>query len=247
MSGTVAKKGKAAATAGANALRSSNSRILGMALIATSVLLFVAAFATGFLPFELTSLVAFVLGAALLAVELEPRVRLSLAADSMLGYLRALDGAVKALGLVGNATYVPLGDQVKMSMEKEGTGQTVALPPVGGGLVDELAGDLGEMTGKGMEYFRLWIPRTLVENLSAAGEVRVTSEGPDVEVSMAKPFVRRLCVDPFVTSNVCCRMGCPLAGAVAQTLALTTGKDVRFEKCEYDPRIQTAKTKLTLD
>jgi len=245
--GTAERKGKGATAAAANALRSSSSRILGITLIATSVLLFVVAFATGFLPFELTSLVSFVLGVALLAVELEPRARLSLAADSMLGYLQSLDGALKALHLAGKATYVPRGDQVKMVIGEEGTGRAVALPPVGAGLVDEIAGELGEMTEKGMEFFRLWLPRTLVENLSAAGEVKASSEGSRVEVSMSKPFVRRLCIDPFVTSNVCCRMGCPLAGAVAQSLAVTTGKDVLFEKCEYDPRSQTAKTYLTTD
>jgi hypothetical protein len=244
--GTAADKGRAMASAGMNALRSSSSRILGIALIVTSVLLFAVAFATGFLPFELTSLVSFVLGVALLAVELEPRVRLTLAADGMLGYLLALDGALRALRLTGKATYVPLGDQVKMAMVQDGTGLSVDLPPVGGGLHDEMVEDLGQMNEKGLEFFRLWIPRTLTESLSAAGEVKVSAKGPQVEVSMAKPFVRRLCIDPFVTANVCCRMGCPLAGAVAQSLAVTTGKDVHFEKCEYDPVKQTAKTSLTL-
>jgi hypothetical protein len=220
--------------------------MLGVALIVTSILLFAVAFVTGFLPFELASLVSFVLGVALLAVELEPRVRLALAADGMLGYLHALDGALKALKLTGKATYVPYGNQVKMVMSQENSVSTLDLPPVGAGLHDEIAGELGEMSDKGLGYFKLWVPKALTDNLSASDDVEISGDGASVEVTMAKPFVRRLCVDPFVTANVCCKMGCPLAGAVAQALAVTTGKEVRFENCAYDPRTQRAKTSLTL-
>lgn len=244
--GTPARTGRAPASTGMGALRTSGSRILGIALIVTSVLLFAVAFVTGFLPFELASLVSFVLGVALLAVELEPRVRLGLAADGMLGNLHSLDGALKALKVTGKATYVPLGNQVKMIVAQEGSAASVFLPPVGAGLYDEIVGELGQVSEKGLEFFKLWIPRTLMDNLSAAEDVGVTEEGARVDVTMSKPFVRRLCVDPFVIANVCCRMGCPLAGAVAQTLAATTGKEVHFENCSYDPIAQRAKTSLIL-
>jgi hypothetical protein len=238
--------GRPRASGGTNAIRTGGSRILGVALIVTSILLFAVAFVTGFLPFELASLISFVLGVALLAVELEPRVRLALAADGMLGYLRSLDGALRALGLTGKATYLPHGNQVKMFMVQEATGSSLELPPVGSGIQDELVGELGDISEKGMGFFKLWVPKTLMDGLSASDDVKVSEEGPKVEVTMTKPFVRRLCVDPFVTANVCFRMGCPLAGAVAQSLAVTTGKEVRFEGCAYDPKTQRAKTSLVL-
>jgi len=233
-------------SAGLSGIRTGSSRILGVALIVTSVLLFAVAFVTGFLPFELASLVAFVLGVALLAVELEDRVRLDLAADSMVGYLRTLNGTLKSMRVSGKATYIPYGNEVRMVMEQDGASSRVELPPVGSGIHDELVEQLGVLSDKGLEFFKLWIPKTLTDNLSTSDEVKVSGEGAQVEVSMSKPFVRRLCVDPFVNANVCCRMGCPLAAGVAQTLAVTTGKEVRFESCTYDPRSRTAKTSLTL-
>ena len=228
-----------------SALGTSSSRILGVALVASSAALFLVAFVTGFLPFEIASLIAFVLGIALLAVELEPRVRLTVAADGMLGYLRALDGALKALGVTGKATYVPQGSGVTMAMAQEGAYQRVTLPAVGDGLYQEIAGELGEMDQKGLGFFDLWIPRVLVDNLSMTDEVKIRREGGNLKVSMRRPFVRRLCVDPYVNANVCCRMGCPLAGAVAQVLASATGREVQFEGCTYDPKSQRAETTLT--
>jgi hypothetical protein len=214
-------------------------------LILTSALLFVAAFVTSFLPFEIGSLISFVLGVALLAVELEPRVRLSVSADGMLGYLHALDGALRALKAEGKANYVPHQNQAAtMAFSVGGAGPRLELPSVGAGIHDELIQQLGDMEQKGLDYFSLWVPKALVDNLAAAEEVNVSRDGDRVSVSMAKPFVRRLCVDPFVNANVCCRMGCPLAGAVAGALAVTTGKEVLFDSCSYDPKKQLATTSL---
>jgi hypothetical protein len=201
---------------------------------------------TGFLPFEVASLVAFVLGIALLAVELEPRVRLSVASDAMLGYVRSLDGALRRMRVNGKATYVPHGNQVKIVMIQDGSNLEVELPSVGEGLHDEIVEELGDTSQKGQEFFEQWLPRILVDNLSMAEGVKIRREGGMVRVSMDKPFVRRLCIDPFVNENVCCRIGCPLAGAVAQSLAVTTGREVQFEKCTYDPGAQRAETSLNL-
>lgn len=219
---------------------------MGVALIASSATLFLVAFVTGFLPFEGASFIAFVLGIALLAVELEPRVRLSVASDAMLGYLRALDGAMRILRVTGKATYVPHGNQVNMVMIDDVTNSQVQLTPVGSGLHDEIVEELGDISQKGLDFFDLRVPRVLVDSLSMSDRVKVSREGDSIKISMGRPFVRRLCVDPFVNANVCCRMGCPLAGAVAQTLAVATGKEVQFENCTYDPKAQRAETILSL-
>ena len=231
---------------GTSILRAGSSRILGVALIVTSVLLFAVASVTGFLPFEIASLISFVLGVCLLAVELEPRVSSSLATDGMLGYLRSLDGTMKAMRVVGQATFVPRGAEVKMVMTQQATGSSIELPPVGSGLYQEIEDQLGDLSLKGAEFFKIWIPRTLVDNLAASDNVKVTEQGSRVEVSMSRPFVRQLCVDPFVNANVCCRMGCPLAAAMAQALAAATGKEVHFDNCTYEPKSQRAETSLSL-
>lgn len=244
-SNETAGPGRRVASAGTNILRSSNSRLLGVALIASSAILFLVAFETGFVPFEGASLVSFVLGIALLVVELEPRVRLSVASDAMLGYLHSLDGAMKILRVTGKANYLPQGNQVSMMMAQEGSIWPLQFPPVGAGIHDEIVNELGDTSDKGLDYFELWMPRVLVDNLSMSDKVKVSREGASIKISMGKPFVRRLCIDPFVNANVCCRMGCPLAGAVAQELAVTTGREVQFENCTYDPKTQQAETTLS--
>jgi hypothetical protein len=231
-------------SAGSSLLRAGGSRILGLALIASSAVLYLVSFITGFLPFEVASLISFVLGIALLAVELEPRVKLSTAADAMVGYVRSFNEALKALKVNGKATYIPRGGQVTMSMTQDG-GPPIEFPPVGGGIYENIAGELGEINQKGEAYFDLWVPKVLVENLSMADDVKVSRTGATVQVSMGRPFVRRLCVDPYVNTNVCCRMGCPLAGAVAQALAIATAKDVRFDGCTYEPKARRAQVTLT--
>jgi hypothetical protein len=238
------KKDSRLSSAGSSILRTGGSRILGLALIATSAVLYFISFITGFLPFEVASLASFVLGIILLAAELEPRVKLRIAADGMLGYVRTFNEALKALRVSGKATYLPRGGEVTMSMAQDGASK-VELPPVGGAIYEEIVGELGEINQKGEAFFDLWVPRVLAENLSMADEVKISREGASVRVSMSKPFVRRLCIDPFVNANVCSRMGCPLAGAVAQALAATTAKDVQFETCTYDPKTQRAQTTLT--
>jgi len=218
--------------------------MLGLALIASSAVLYFISFITGFLPFEVASLAAFVLGVILLAAELEPRVKLSTSADGMLGYARSFNDALKAMRVTGKATYVPRGGEVTMSMAQDGVSR-VELPPVGGAIYEEIVGELGDFSQKGETFFDLWMPRVMADSLSLTDSVKVSREGASVRVAMGKPFVRRLCMDPFVNANVCCRMGCPLAGAVAQALAAATAKEVQFEGCTYDPKSQSALTSLT--
>lgn len=124
-------------------------------------------------------------------------------------------------------------------------GPSVEFPPVSQGIYEEIAKELGDISQKGESFYDLWIPRVLAEDLAMTDDVKITRQGQTVEVSMGKPFVRRLCADPFVNANVCCRMGCPLAAALAQSLAVATAKDVAFEGCVYDPKAQRATTTLT--
>ena len=231
---------------GMNVLRASTSRLLGIALIVTCAVLFLVAFVTGFLAFELASLISFILGVALLAVELEPRVRISVAADTVLGHLKALDSSLGLLNASGKAIYSSDHDGVRMVLTGAGANSTIVLSPVGDGLYTEITDQVGELNNQGYEFFRLWVPKALADNLSMAEEVKVSRAEDKVDVTMKKPFVRTLCVDPFVNSKVCCRMGCPLAAAVAQSLAVATGKEVQFENCVYNPKTQRAVTSLTL-
>jgi membrane-bound ClpP family serine protease len=234
------------ASTGMSVLRTSSSRILGVVLVITSALLFLVAYVTGFVPFELASLVSFILGVALLAVELEPRVRISVAADSMLGYLRGMDSTFTSLGISGKATYVLRGASVKMAMSHDALNSRVELVPVGDGLYGEITEQVGDLTEKGYDFFKMWVSKALADNLSLSETVEVSRDEDTVKVSMEKPFVRHLCVDPFVNARVCCSTGCPLAAAAAQALAVSTGREVGFEGCTYDPRKQRAVTSLAL-
>jgi hypothetical protein len=225
---------------------SGNSRLFGVILIATGGVLFALAFETGLAVFEFGSLIAFILGVILVAVEIEPRVKLQVASDSILGYLEALVGTLRMLVTEGAATYVPDGNNVRMTFTRNSKPAQIDLAPVGDGLYSELVEESGQMGRKGFDYFSSWLPRLLVDGLGASDGVTVAKEGDRVTVAMKRPFVRPLCVNPFVNANVCCRMGCPLAGAVAQSLAAATGRNVKFDNCAYDPKLQVATTSLDM-
>jgi hypothetical protein len=220
--------------------------VFGVVLIATGGLLFGLAFETGLPVFEVGALVAFVLGVILVAVEIEPRIKLNMASDSTLGYLKALVSALKILGAEGNATYLPEENEVRMVVTRNDKGAPIELTPVGDGLYSEFVEELGEMQRKGFDFFTSWMPRIIVDGIGAADKVSIAKEGDRVTIALRRPFVRPLCVDPYVNANVCCRMGCPLARSLAQALAATTGREVKFEKCAYDPKSQKATTTLDL-
>ncbi|MDA4127904.1 MAG: hypothetical protein OK422_00330 [Thaumarchaeota archaeon] len=224
--------------------RSNRSRGAGVSLVILSSVLFVVSYVTNDFVLEIASIASFSVGAVLLAYEVEPRVRLYPSSMSLLGLMKISAELLQKAGFGGAVTYEPLEDGIYMSFEKRtADGTSAKITPIGQGLFETYERELGPMSGKGEDFVTLWLPRTIVDGLGLAERMRMVRVGPDVETTITKPFVRALCVNEFMTKNVCPTMGCPLVASFAQALASSTGEPVSHLGCSYDPHTQTATSK----
>jgi hypothetical protein len=216
---------------------------MGLLLVVSSAVLFVVAFFFPILVVEVSSIVAFTVGVYLIAYDAEPRVRLYPAAMSMLGPIQTMVAQMKRGVLVGRAVYIPDGTNVSMFGSESPHTADNGLPPCGHGLLEAYENELGPVGGEGIEKALLWLPRVMVDGLNLAKGVRMKKSGDQVTTVAERPFVRALCMNDFMTANVCGTTGCPLMASVAETLAKSTKNAVKHLACSYDPVTQTATAK----
>jgi hypothetical protein len=224
--------------------RSNRSRGGGIALVILSAVLFLASYITSDFALEIASISSFAVGAVLLAYEVEPKIRLYPSSMSLLGLMKVTTKMLQKNGFGGAATFEPREDGIYMSFEKkEAASKSANIPPIGHGLFETYERELGTLSEKGADFVSLWLPRTLVDGLGLAESMKMVRSGVEVESTMTKPFVRALCVNEFMTENVCGTMGCPLVASVAEALASSTGEPVKHLGCTYNALTQTATSK----
>lgn len=227
--------------------RSSHSKITGGLLVLASANLFVVAYLLPNLAVEIASITCFTIGAFRLASEAEPRMKLYPASMSLLGSMQVMVSAMKQQKYAGGAVYTPEEKGLTVSFGQGSDPPTPSsLPPCGHGLYEAYERDLGSLRGRGSDYANLWLPRVMVDGLGLAQGVRIRQKEESIETVMAKPFVRSLCVNDFMTKNVCGTTGCPLVASVAEALALSSAKPVRHLGCAFDPNTQTATARLAV-
>jgi hypothetical protein len=198
---------------------------------------------TSFLLFEVTSLSAFMIGMLLLATEIEPRVKLLPATEGMLGPLMTVVALAKSMGFEGKALYEPLKNGVQMKFHSASASfSTFSMPAVGQGLFDEYQKELGDVHKKGAEFVGYWLPKVVVDGLGLSEKAEIRFNGDTIETITKKPFVRNLCVQQFMTENVCGKFGCPLVSSYGEMFADALNEPVLHDGCVYDPKTQTATT-----
>lgn len=226
--------------------RSSHSKITGGLLVLASTFLFVVAYFHPNLAVQVASVSCFTIGIFLLVYEAEPQMRLYPASMSLLGSMQVMVSAMKQQKCEGSAVYSPEETGLTVSFAQGSDPRPSSLPPCGQGLYEAYERELGDLRGKGFDYAKLWLPRVMVDGLGLAQSVRIHQKKEGIDTVMVKPFVRSLCVNEFMTRNVCGTTGCPLVASVSETLALSSGKPVRHLGCEYDPKTQTATARLAV-
>jgi hypothetical protein len=221
--------------------RTRNSRLIGFIFLIFSGLLFVVSYASQSLLFEIASLASFIIGAALLLSEVEPRVKLFPTSSSSLGSLLALaEVAEKELQSYA-AYFTPVDGDTRMKLVSKADSGELVIPSIGEGLFQAYQRELGNLSRRGLDYFSSWIPKTAVQGLNLADSLKVYLDGGGVvKTVIEKPFIRALCVREDMRTRVCCTMGCPLVASIAQTIAQSAGKSVLHMGCSYDAATQTA-------
>lgn len=220
--------------------RNQNSRLLGLIMLTLSAALFILSYETSALVFEIGSIASFIIGAALIFTQLEPKVKLYPASDTSLGPLLALGRILREKYGEFSVIYYSdaSGDHMEIIDENEKTQDDII--PVGEGLVVSYERELGDIDGKGEDFIQSWLAKTITQGLGLADSMELTLEDSYIKANIVKPFVRTLCVQERVNRYICNSTGCPLMASVAQSVAKATGRKVAHIKCEYDPLSQTA-------
>jgi hypothetical protein len=222
--------------------RAQNSRLLGLVMLILSAGLFILAYETLALVYELGSLAAFIIGAALILTQLEPRIKLYPASDASLGSLLALSNIIRQHYGDFKAVFVSDfgGDHMQVMKGEDNQMYSSTLEPVGEGLVRSYERELGDLNGKGEDYIESWLVKTITQGLGLAESAKINFEDGEMQSVLDKPFVRSLCVQEQMTKSVCSCMGCPLIASIAQSAAKATGKKIVHVECRYDPSTQRA-------
>ena len=222
--------------------RAQNSRLLGLIMLILSAALFILSYETLAIVYELGSLAAFIIGAALILTQLEPRIKLYPASDAPLGSLLALSSAITDRYGEFKAVYSSdyEGDHMLVIKGEGDETPSLKIEPIGKGLVVSYERELGELNGKGEDYIESWLVKTITQGLGLAESAKIKFEDGEMQSILDKPFIRTLCVREEMTKHVCNIMGCPLIASIAQSAAKATGKKIVHVECRYDPSTQRA-------
>lgn len=221
--------------------RNRSSRLLGLVMLILSGALFVLSYETAAFVYEVGALASFMIGAALILTQLEPRVKLYPASDALLGPLLALASQLKSSYGKYHAEFVANSEKSYMIIKPEDERyDNLATEPIGAGLVRSYEREIGELYNKGQDYVISWVSKAISQGLGLAEHVEIKLEDKTVYSVLSKPYIRSLCVQKEMTDNVCNTMGCPLVASIAESMAKATGKKVMHLECNYNPRTQTA-------
>ncbi|MEM0117543.1 MAG: hypothetical protein QXV32_03775 [Conexivisphaerales archaeon] len=220
--------------------RAQNSRLLGLIMLILSAALFLLSYETLAIVYEVGSLAAFVIGAALILTQLDPKVKLYPASDTSLGPLLALAEMLRGRYGMFSVTFESTDEGDKMVVTPKGNTETMqlSLEPIGEGLVRSYERELGELNGKGEDYIESWLTKTLSQGLGLVESAKIVFIDGEMQSTLQKPFVRTLCVQQEMTEHVCNTMGCPLIASLGQSAAKATGKKISHIECKYDPSTQ---------
>ena len=207
---------------------------------------------TRYLPFEVTSIVALLVGSAFVFTSMESYVKARPANLSIRAPLITLHEMLVRSGLTGKTFYIPgsQGETVKMLVQKSDSAapnptdtvdpNDVLLIPPGEGIVRVLAEELNGLTDKQLKYLQEWIPKAVVEGLGLAERMKLDVKGDDLKVQIHRPSFQTLCQDPELNRTVCLRFGCPFSSGMAASLAEGTGRVVEYVGCSHEGKSETS-------
>jgi len=240
--------------------RGRHSKAAGVTLLAISVIFLIFAYITRYIVFEVTSIVALLLGVILIFTSIEPYVKMDVANRAALSSLAALSEILAYLKVEGKAVHIPpTGNQsagrIFIPMHSESSlptleeitkdqlvisGKGLLLPSTGNALLQLYEKELGNLRNIDFNYLVEWLPRILVDGLQMAEKMEITRKGDDIHVKLASSAFRYLCQQAETTNLICGTINCPMCSSIADAIAKNTNRIVYCKKCGYDPlRLET--------
>lgn len=222
-------------------------------LLFLAVAMFLLAYFTRYIVFEVTSIAALLTGFAFVFASVDSYVKARPANLSVRGPLMSLHQSLVSSGYAGRAFYFPGGkgeEKVKMfipnskddsptnlaSLKSEQSARGIWLTPPGEGIAKILGEELDGLSDKELKYLVEWVPRAIVEGLGLAEKMKMQVKGDDVRMEIHRPSFQILCQDAQLNQTVCLRFGCPFSSGIATALAESTERVVEFVTCGHDSK-----------
>ncbi len=234
------------------------SRRLSVVMLLISATLLVLSYFTRYITFEVTSIIALLIGAILMIENLDPQVKIRSASQALLSMLMILIDLKRKFGVSGKGLFIAIkSNNVKLIVLKENEfDQSILLklknertlsendglliPSPGQGLYQLYEEELGEINGMNLSYLFEWLPRVIVDGLNLCEKTHMFLVNEEVHTVFTKPFIRTVCQRRNIREDICRSIGCPLTSSIAHTLALATDLPIHHIECRYDPIGQKA-------
>jgi len=235
--------------------RGRHSKAAGVALLIISVIFLILAYVTRYIMFEVTSIVALLLGAILVFTSIEPYVKMDVANRAAISSLAALSEILAYLKIEGKAahipptrnqskgrTFIPMQSESSLPTLEEITkdrvvipGKGLLLPSTGSALLQLYERELGDLRKIDFDYLVEWLPRVLVDGLQMAEKMEITRNGEDIHAKLTSSAFRHLCQQAETSNLICETINCPMCSSIADAIAKNTNRIVYYKKCSYDP------------
>jgi hypothetical protein len=243
--------------------RGRNSRLTGAVFLIISGLFLSLAYATEYIVFEITSILALFLGVIFVLSGIERHIKLHVANMAVLSYLHTLRDVLTYFTIDGEGIYIPTanGESVKIFLSKNRGNSSpnigdakssgvdlengIILSPAGSTLLQLYEEELGDVRNLDLDYLREWLPRVLVDELKIVEDAEIIKDEENIHVRLTSSSFSELCQNKEV-AQVCRTIGCPISSSIAEALAKSTRRAVYYVNCVYDPstRITEASYRL---
>jgi len=208
--------------------------------------MFLLAYLTNYLLFEVTSILSLFLGMTLVFAGLETYIRSRPANMIAKSPLVTLKETLEKDGKIGNALFYYDQDKIPLMKLDSDNSASRTLSTVGNDLMKLYEEEIGSIDGKGFDYVREWIPKILQESLKLSDRVTIEKTDGKVKASLLKPSFELLCLSPELKNGICDKIGCQVQASICQAIARGTTSKVRFDGCVYDSATRESVASYTL-
>jgi hypothetical protein len=232
--------------------RGRQSRRLGGIMLLFSAILLILAYFTRYLTFEVSSLLALLIGSILMIYNLDPQVKIRTSSQAILSGIQIFIYLKRSYNASGKGEYaLSKTNEVKLFIPKESEdyendidkNPEAIIKDNNHGLLIDSPGqqlfrlyeeELGHISGMNLSYLIEWLPRVMVDSLNICEKIEMFIVNNEVHSILSGSFIRSICQRNDIKKDICYSSGCPLTASIADTLAISQKTQIRHIECRYD-------------
>lgn len=208
----------------------------GIALLVIGLLSLPILLITHDLVFEITFLLTMPVGLLLIFRSVETYVRAGTSSVIFTSLLYDFKALSDALLVDDRPLFVPTGKgEVQVCFGDSSSGKSVVLPELAKPLTSIYELELGRLSGLELRYLSMNLPKVIVDGLQLAEAARIEAEGDNISFTVERPTFWTLYLEDGL-KPLYDKIGCPLAWSVAESIAKSSGRIVRYVGYECSER-----------